>query len=151
MLLKDLYDAGHVLLLDGPLGWREALRASVGPLVADGSVDACYGDELVANVERFGTYIVLAPDLAMPHAGEGARGVNASTMSLTRVRMPVRFDDGREARVFFTLADLDPESHLENMRRLYDVISRPEIVRMLAEVDEPEDLLEIDAMFAEER
>lgn len=149
MLLRDLYDSGHVRLIEGPVDWRTALRESVVPLVADGSVEPCYAEELIANVERYGPYIVLVPGLAMPHAGEGARGVHASAVSFMRVDSPVRFDEGHEARVFFTLADLDSRAHLANMRRLYEVISRPQAVEMLAAVRCPEDLLRADVALAE--
>lgn len=145
MLLRDLYQSGRVRLIEGPIDWRTALRESVVPLVADGSVEPCYADELVANVERYGPYIVLVPGLAMPHAGEGACGVHRSAVSFMRVDRPVRFDEGHEAQVFFTFADLDAQAHLANMRRLYEVISRPEAVDMLAAVERPEDLLRVDA------
>lgn len=149
MLLRDLYEMGHVRLVTGPLDWRQAIRESTVPLVEDGSVDASYADELIASVERFGPYIVLVPGLAMPHAQEGARGARVTTMSFMHVREPVRFDEGHEARVFFTLADVDAESHLANMRRLYEVLCHPEILDQLLEVEAPEDLLAIDAQLPE--
>lgn len=150
MLLRDLYEMGHVRLVDGPLDWRQAIRESVVPLVEDGSVDGSYADELIASVERFGPYIVLVPGLAMPHAREGARGAHVTTMSFMRVREPVRFDDEHEARVFFTLSDVDAESHLANMRRLYEVLTHPDVLDLLAEVEAPEDLLAIDAKLPED-
>lgn len=151
MLLRDLYERDRILLVDGPLDWRDALRRGVEPLIRDGSVHARYADDLIANVEQFGPYIVLAPDLAMPHATASSRWVNRSAISFMRVREPVCFDGGREARVFFTLSDRDDAEHLANMRRLYDVISRPEVVRMLAEAECPEDLLSIDAAIERSR
>lgn len=149
MLLADLYTSGHARVVDGPLEWRDAIRESVAPLVDDGSVDACYADELIASVERYGPYIVLVPGLAMPHAMEGARGAHRTTMSFMRVRVPVRFDDTHEASVFFTLSDVDEASHLANMRQLYGVISSPDVLGMLMEVEAPEDLLRIDAIVRE--
>lgn len=154
MLLRQLYEQRHYNLVDGPLEWREALREGIRPLVADECVSPEYGDCLIANVERHGPYIVLVPGLAMPHAMEGAVGTNRSAISFMRVREPVHFgdptDEETSARVFFTLSDVDPESHLRNMRRLAAVMSNEDAVARLRDIEDPEELLKIDEIVGDE-
>lgn len=154
MLLKQLYEQGHCNLVDGPLEWKEALLEGIKPLIADGSVDPEYGDCLIENVEKHGPYIVLLPGVAMPHAVEGAVGTNREAISFMHVKEPVHFgaedDPDTTATIFFTLSDVDADSHLQNMQHLAAVLSNPEVVERLKSAEKPEDLLEIDAMVGDE-
>jgi PTS system ascorbate-specific IIA component len=154
MLLRQLYELNRFNLVDGPLEWREALREGVKPLIADGSVEPEYADCLIQNVEKHGPYIVLLPGLAMPHAMEGAVGTNRSAISFMRVKEPVHFgaedDPDTSAQVFFTLSDVDAESHLQNMQRLAVVMSNEEVIEKLKAIESPEELFEIDALAGDE-
>ncbi len=154
MLLRQLYELGHYNLVDGPLEWRDAIKEGVQPLIADGSVDPEYVDCLIANIEKHGPYIVLVPGLAMPHAMEGAVGANRSAISFMRVKESVHFGDPDDpetsATVFFTLSDVDPDSHLQNMQRLAQVMSNEDVVARLAKIETPEEMLEIDKLVGDE-
>ena len=140
--------------MDGPLEWREALREGIKPLVADGSVEERYADCLIKNVEDHGPYIVLIPGVAMPHAVEGAVGTIREAISFMRVRKPVHFgaedDPDTTATVFFTLSDVDAQSHLQNMQRLAAVMSNEEVISRLSRIESPEELLEIDKLAQDE-
>lgn len=154
MLLHQLYELKHYNLVDGPLEWREALREGIKPLVADGSVEERYADCLIKNVEDHGPYIVLIPGVAMPHAVEGAVGTIREAISFMRVREPVHFgaedDPDTTATVFFTLSDVDAQSHLQNMQRLAAVMSNEEVISRLSRIESPEELLEIDKLAQDE-
>ncbi|OFK24967.1 MULTISPECIES: PTS sugar transporter subunit IIA [Olsenella] len=154
MLLSQLYELKHFNLVDGPLEWRDALREGIKPLVADGSVESEYADCLIKNVEEHGPYIVLIPGVAMPHAVAGAVGTNKEAISFMRVKEPVHFgaedDPDTTATVFFTLSDVDAESHLVNMQRLAAVMSNEEVIDRLSKIESPEELLEIDKLVGDE-
>lgn len=154
MLLRQLYELKHFNFVEGPLEWRDALREGIKPLVADGCVEPEYGDCLIANVEKHGPYIVLLPGLAMPHAVEGAVGTNRSAISFMKVSEPVHFGDPDDAdttaQIFFTLSDVDPDSHIQNMSRLAMTLSNEEVVERLKKIESPEELLEIDKLVGDE-
>lgn len=154
MLLRQLYELKHYNLVDGPLEWRDALREGIKPLLADGSVEEAYAECLITNVEKHGPYIVLLPGVAMPHAVEGAVGTNREAISFMRVKEPVHFgaedDPDTTATIFFTLSDVDADSHLQNMQRLAAVLSNEEVVEQLKKIERPEELLEIDAIVGDE-
>ena len=67
--IKMLKDAvkGRVNIVENVKDWKEAIILAAKPLVEDGSVKNSYIDAMIANVEKFGTYIVIAPKVAMPH------------------------------------------------------------------------------------
>ena len=154
MLLKEIYEKKRYILVDGPLEWRDALREGIKPLIADGSVEPEYGECLIKNIEQHGPYIVLLPGLAMPHAMEGAVGTNRSAIGFMRVKVPVHFGDPNDpetdAQVFFTLSDVDPESHLQNMQRLVQVMSNEDVVERLKKIESPEELQDVDKLVGDE-
>ena len=152
VLLKEIYEKGHYAFVDGPFTWQEAIRESVKPLTTDGTADAIYAEEIIACVEKHGPYIVLMPGVAMPHSTENAKGTHATAISFMHTSEPVHFDEGdpdKDATVFFTLCDTDPDAHLANMQRLVAVLTNEEAAARLKEATCPEDLLEIDAMLAD--
>ena len=120
MLLRQLFELKHYNFVDESMSWQEALRKCIDPLLADGSVEPEYADCLIENVEKRGPYIVLLPGVAMPHAVEGAVGTNREAISFMHVKEPIHFgaedDPDTTATIFFTLSDVDADSHLQNMQ-----------------------------------
>lgn len=66
-MLKDAVK-GRVNIVENVNDWKEAITLAAKPLVEDGSVENSYIDAMIANVNKFGTYIVIAPKVAMPHS-----------------------------------------------------------------------------------
>ena len=56
-------------------------------MVADGTVEADYADEIIACIEKYGPYIIIAPDIAMPHSQENAKGVHKTAISFMKVAL----------------------------------------------------------------
>ncbi len=145
-LLKELVEKNRCLFLDRAENWQEAIRLSCQPLVADGTVDETYADELIENVNKHGAYIVLIPGFAMPHSMEGSKRANGTGISFMKLKEPVHFEPGdpeKDASVFFTLAATDSDEHLKNMRRLFTVLSNEDLLVELSEVESTEDLLSL--------
>lgn len=154
MLLKEIYERGHYAFVDGPLAWRDAIRAGCKPLEADGTVDSVYAEEIIACVEKHGPYIVLIPGVAMPHSTENARGCNSTDIGFMRCATPVHFEEGNEekdAQIFFTLCDTDQEAHFANMQRLYSILTDETVVARLIAATDPRELPEIDQLVNEDK
>lgn len=145
-MLKEFVEKKHCLFVDHVSDWREALRLGCGPLVADGTVDDTYADELIASVEKHGPYIVLMPGYAMPHTMEGAASAHGTAISFMKVNDPVHFDlddPDKDASLFFTLASVDTDAHLQNMKRLFKMLTNDELVAELPTVTCEADLLRL--------
>ena len=147
MFFHKMAQAGQIRFLDGEPSWQDAIRQSCDSLVASGAVDGDYAEQVIACVEKYGPYIVVLPDLAIPHCNEGNPSVHHSTIAFAKFSRPVLFpfpDDERSARVFFALAAADPDTHLENMKQLFDILSEDEVLQQVLEAETVEDLLKID-------
>lgn len=112
--------------------------------------DPNYKEEIVSCVEKYGPYIIIAPNIALPHSQEGATGVNR--IGFMKLEQPVSFDPEdpeKDAQLFFTLASCDHNQHLENMMRLSEMLMNEDLVKGLENAKSPEDLLELESRFLE--
>jgi ascorbate-specific phosphotransferase enzyme iia component len=132
----------NVQICEGADDWREAIKISVLPLEKGGYVKQCYKDGIIENLEKLGPYILIADDIALPHA-RPEQGAIESQVSITLFKNNIRFDrEKSSARLFITLAAKDNESHLEALMKVSELLSDEEAVRKVLEVDDATTLYE---------
>ncbi len=151
MLLREIYEQKHYAFVEGPFSWQDAVREGCKPLEADGTCDETYAEEIIECIEKHGPYIIITPNVAMPHSTEGAKGAHKTAIGFMHVTNPVSFGDEPDMQVktFFTLCSTDSEAHLQNMQRLVSTLLNEEALERLKNIESPEELLEIDAMVDE--
>ena len=152
MLLNELVENKLTCYEESFDDWRDAIRANGNPLKAQGYIEDEYLDAVIACVEKFGPYIVIIPNVAMPHSTEGAPGVLKTGIGFMKVEQPVHFDPSdpeKDARLFFMLASNDSDAHLQNMMKLADMLSNEDLVNDLLDVKNDEDLLAVAAKYNE--
>lgn len=126
--------------------WEDAIRASYEPLLKENVVEDIYVQAVIDCVKKYGPYIVIVPDIAMPHSSEGALGCNDTAVSFMKVEEPVDFDPkdpDKKARLFFSLAATDHELHMNNIQQLMDTLMNEELVEALLQATTFEDLKKI--------
>lgn len=152
ILLREIYEKKHYLFCPEPLSWEESIRKGCEPLRKDGTVDETYAEEIIACIRKHGPYIVILPGVALPHSTEKAKGAHATAVGFMKTAVPVRFEEGnpeKDAQIFFTLSSTNPDEHLDNMQRLYSVLTNENALERLKKIEKPEELLEIDGLFGE--
>ena len=144
-MFKEFVAQKHYSFHEGFDDWRDAIRAACAPLVAAGTIQKEYVSYIIEKVEELGPYIVIAPEICIPHAERG-RGVNRTAMCFMKSETPVRFhEDGEhDARIFVVLAAADDEEHIQNLMELSERLSDEETVAKLLAATTPEDLLAIE-------
>lgn len=124
--------------------WQEAVRASCQPLLAEGTITEEYITAIIRNVTEYGPYVVIAPDICIPHAQQGL-GVNDTAISFMKTDEPVHFSDSPEhdARLFFVLASVDNDAHLQNLQAMVEAVSDPDQVEIMLAAKGPADLADL--------
>lgn len=149
-MLRTFVEQKHCKFAEEAKDWKDAIRMSCESLEADGSVGANYKEDIIACVEKYGPYIVIMPNVAMPHSQEWAAGVNKTAIGFMKLEKPVSFDENdpeKDAQLFFTLASCNPDQHLQNMMKLSEMLMDEDVVTALAEAKTPEDLLKIQEQY----
>jgi PTS system ascorbate-specific IIA component len=79
---------------------------------------------MLAAVDKFGPYIVIAPGIALAH-GKPGDGVIETGLSLLVLKQAIEFQHSQNdpVRLVFGLAATDHESHIEVMSKLAEVLS----------------------------
>ncbi len=152
MLIKEIVEKNRVCFHQKFDTWEEAITASCQPLIKDKTIEQEYINSIIECVKKYGPYIVLIPDVAMPHSQEGAAGVNDTAISFMKVEEPVHFEEGnpeKDARIFFVLASVNHNIHLQNMEKLATLLMNEEIVAELLQAQNTEELLAIDSKYSD--
>lgn len=124
--------------------WQEAVEVACKPLLEEGAILPSYIDSIIANIDKYGPYIVIAPNICIPHAQQG-QGVNKTAICFMNTEKPVHFSDSSEhdARIFFVLASSDNDTHLKNLSSLVEVISDEKNIEILLNAKSVEDLKQL--------
>lgn len=143
-MLKQLIEQNRVTFAQHFATWEEAVVAAAQPLVDQQAIELEYVTAIIESIKKFGPYIVIAPNIALPHA-QGGLGVNEAALSFMKVDEPVHFSDSPEhdARLFFVLASVNNEDHLELLAGLVEEISDDNLVEQLLTAASIDDLARI--------
>lgn len=122
----------------------EAVTESGRLLVNQGLADQSYIQAMLKNVEVNGTYIVISPGIAMPHARpeEGALDIGLSIVTL---KEPVVFGHPKNdpVKIVVGLCAIDHQSHLKALTELADILMDEKKVERITSAETAEDILEI--------
>jgi len=119
-----------------------AVRRSGELLVASGLVDPGYTDEMLAALEEYGPYIVIAPGVALAHSrpSPAVRGVAFSILTLDP---PVEFGhpENDPVNLVVGMAAPDAESHIEALRQMAELLGDDASRERLVGAVSPSDVL----------
>ena len=141
-MLKKLIENKRYSFHDGFESWEDAVKAACEPLLSQGVIMPEYVDAIINNVKEFGPYIVIAPDICIPHAKED-NFVNDTAICFMKSNNPVHFVEGdptKDARLFFVLASKNNDIHLNNLSELVTILSDEDKLNILLRADKAEDL-----------
>lgn len=132
--------------------WKEAIDESCQLLLEKKIIDQKYIDEIIRCVDEYGPYIVIVPQVAMPHSSEESEGVFGTAISFTKMKQPVVFeskdDEEKSAVLFFTLAAKNAEEHMENIQNLSELLMTDGLIDDLVATNSLEDFKTVMAKYA---
>lgn len=127
--------------------WREAIRLASQPLLELDYITEQYTESMIASVEKYGPYIVLAPHVAIPHA-KPTDGSKKLGISLLQLKDAVRFEHPVKrtevfANLIFVLSIVDNHSHLNLLKRIYSLAENESVISKVIEASDKKDILKI--------
>lgn len=106
--------------------WEAAIKIGTDLLVASGAVEPRYYDTIIRCVHELGSYIIIAPGLAMPHA-RPEDGVNRTAFALVTLVEPVTFPgEDTPVAVFITLAGSNADEHMQGLMEVTTILEDPD-------------------------
>lgn len=132
-MLNEILIPDSIIFMKSCPDWQSAVRQSCAPLLARGTIEPAYIDAIISNLNELGPYIVIAPDVAIPHARPEA-GARAMGMALLKLEEPVAFgpEPDQQARLLFAFSATDSHSHQRALKQLAQLIMDEEKFAALA-------------------
>jgi len=132
MALPALPDSAVVLRAEAP-DWRAAVRLAGRALTRGGAARSEYADRMIAVIEEFGAYVVIAPGLALAHARPGP-DVRGEGLAVVTLATPVPFGHPHHdpVRVVLGVAVSNAEEHVGFIAELANVFNDPRAVARVA-------------------
>ncbi len=145
-MIEKIVEQGLTSYYDSFDNWEDAVAASYQGMLKKNIIKKEYIDEVISSIKEFGPYVVIAPQVAMPHSTCGSSNVSGTAFSFMRVKNPVIFDvedSSKNARLFFSFAAEAEDAHLKNMVKLVELLINEEFVNELFDVNNDVELLEV--------
>lgn len=137
-MLRRILEKSYYSFEDSFEDWRESIKASYVPLLKDEIVNEQYIGSVIECIEKYGPYIIIAPNVAMPHSSQGADGCRGTEVCFMKVKKAVKFydEDGeKDAMIFFSLAADNSDKHIKNIQSLMEILLNENLVSDLLKVE----------------
>ncbi|WP_406687736.1 BglG family transcription antiterminator [Rossellomorea vietnamensis] len=143
-MLNELLTEQTIQLKDRVTDWEEAIKVASQPLVDQQAIRPDYVEAMITNVKELGPYIVIAPNIAIPHA-RPETGVEQLGMSFLRLEEPVYFSEKEKhrAQLIIVLAAIDNQTHLKALSQLTELLSNEGNVEKLIAANDQETVIEL--------
>lgn len=122
--------------------WEDGIRLAAKPLLEEGYIEERYIDAMIENVIVNGSYIVILPDLAIPHA-RPETGALKTGISVLKLEKSVKFPDDKDVKLMFVLSATDSDTHLDVISELTEIFMDEDIMEDLFKSNSKEEILEI--------
>ncbi|BDU41185.1 Mannitol-specific cryptic phosphotransferase enzyme IIA component [Vibrio nigripulchritudo MADA3029] len=137
-------ESGIVISTEEQLSVDEALNITCSTLIERGKIEQSYLDAIKNKHKEIGSYYVLAPKIAMPHA-RPENGVNEACLQVTVFKNGVDLESEDNGDVYFsvTLAATDSDSHIQTIVALSELFQNEDDINAIIHSNNKEDIISI--------
>ena len=146
--LSDLITPSRITLLDSVTTWEEAIRISAKPIIESGHIKPMYVNAII-NQGTHDPYIVIAPNLAIPHAAPD-EGVNDVSMSLLKLEKGIEFDKENLINLVVIIAAKDKQQHIRALMQLMKLARSEQDRTKIIESQSVDEIYEIIKKYSED-
>ncbi len=139
MLKEILRD--NITIIDKEVDWVEAIKKGSIPLLNRKCIKESYVEAMINNINKLGSYIVLADKVAMPHS-RPEDGVNKTSMALVKLNKVSKLKD-KDVDLYFILASQDSNSHIELIEALTELLSDEEKLDLIRNCKDSNEIMSL--------
>ncbi|MCT8311202.1 PTS sugar transporter subunit IIA [Tetragenococcus halophilus] len=141
-MLKSIIDEEFIQLNVSASDWKEAIKKAAEPLVIKEKITKEYVNKIIEIAKETGPYIVIAKNIALPHAPTEYGG-NQTAMGISVLTNPVEFGNKENdpVKYLFTFVASDNESHLEALSELVMLLEDETFFELLNKTTNKKEIL----------
>jgi mannitol/fructose-specific phosphotransferase system IIA component (Ntr-type) len=123
--------------------WTDSIIVAAEPLLQAGCITKNYVTAMIDNVKNNGSYIVIMPNVALPHS-RTEMGAIKTGVSILKLDQPVYYPENKPVKLIISFSANDNNQHMEMLSMLADTLM--DEVR-LNDILESNDINKIDQLF----
>ena len=121
--------------------WQEAIKKAGNILYREGYVEENYSDEMVKVISKFGPYMVIAPNLAIPHTEK--KYVKRTGMSLITLTQPAYFFGGIPVNTVLAFSSVDDSEHFFALSKFLEMVKSYDFIKKAHSASSSKKIIEI--------
>ena len=138
-ILAEFLNTGNVKIVNNVKDWKDGVQIAGEILEKNNIVDKKYIHEMIALIEKHGSYIVVEEGLALPHAGI-SESVFMTGISLLIVKEGVLFPNNKRVNIFLSFATINRNDHIKILNNLFELITKYNFIEELISIDSYDEL-----------
>ncbi|WP_312924887.1 PTS mannitol transporter subunit IIA [Atlantibacter hermannii] len=143
MRLINYFPESSISIKNSAKNWQEAIDISMSSLLANHYITSDYIKAIKDSTLTNGSYYILAPGVAMPHARPECGAIKTG-MSLTLLKQEVTFaDDNEGIKLLIGLSAADSDSHIGAIQALSELLCEEEALTALLAAKSEKQLADI--------
>jgi mannitol operon transcriptional antiterminator len=131
--LSDFLTEESILINQEVENWVDAVKLAGEILVKNEITKVEYVDAMIGNINKFGPYVVIGDNIAIPHA-QRDESVLKTGMGLVVLKKPVLFPDNRKVQIILAFSSWDNKEHLNALADLTELITNYNLIENLSKV-----------------
>ena len=101
--------------------WMDSIVVAAEPLLKAGCITQNYVESMINNVKNNGTYIVIMPNVALPHS-RSEEGALKTGISVLKLEQAVMYPDDKSVQLVISFSANDNNQHMELLSMLAGVL-----------------------------
>lgn len=136
--LTELLPIEHIRCLSETADWKQAIHEAAQPLLQEKAITRNYIKAMVDVLNQMGPYVVISPEVAIPHA-RPQDGVEKIGMALLKLQKGVTFskDASKPVHLVIVLAAVDGDTHLKALHQLTKLLNNESVKEKLIAAESP--------------
>lgn len=123
--------------------WTDSIVVASKPLLEAGCITQQYVTAMIENVKTNGSYIVIMPNVALPHS-RTENGAIKTGVSILKLKQPVYYPGDKPVQLIISFSANDNNQHMELLSMLAEVLMDQ---ARLDEILKSHDIKQIEALF----
>lgn len=128
--LSDFLGEESILINQEVEDWKEAIKLAGNILVKNEITKVEYIDSMIENINRYGSYIVIGDNIAIPHS-QNDDSVLKTGMGLVVLKKPIIFPNERKVQIILAFSSWDNKEHLNALAELTELITEYNLIENL--------------------
>ena len=134
--LKKYFNTHNIFFVDNKINsWQEVINYGVDKMEKLGFVDKDYAVDIIDNINKYGSYLVVSSNVAIPHAKSSKKDYKNGNVVLF-LKDKVVFPGNKDVKLLFFIYQKDNEQDLGLINKILSIVDKKEVINNINNIDE---------------